>query len=267
MTMRTKEIMDYLQTERQKFKLIGKDASERLRKAPEGTVYINKRKNSFQFYLRTDPGKKNGVYLPGAEREKAFALIRKKYDQQIASAAEKQAAVLDRFIKNYDPECLKRIYESESDIRKEIIMPVELPDPDFEALWQSVQYERKPIGIEVPEHYSDKGERVRSKSEVMIADALAQAGIPYRYECPLLLGDITIHPDFTILRTADKSQIYWEHLGMMDDPEYVMKNLRRIRLYEQNELMPGINLILTMETSQQPINLTVIKQMIRTYCI
>ena len=51
----------------------------------------------------------------------------------------------------------------------------------------------------------------------------------------------------------------------MDDAEYVITNLSRIRLYEQNGIMPGINLILTMETRQQPINLTVIKQMIRTY--
>ena len=108
---------------------------------------------------------------------------------------------------------------------------------------------------------------VRSKSEVMIADALEQAGIPYRYECPLQLGRAILHPDFTLLRIADRKHLYWEHLGKMDDPEYVIKNLRRIRLYEQNGIMPGIDLILTMETSWQPMNLSVIKQMIQTYCI
>ena len=101
----------------------------------------------------------------------------------------------------------------------------------------------------------------------MIADALAQAGLPYRYECPLMLGTAVVHPDFTILRREDRKELFWEHLGRMDDAGYVMKNLSKIRLYEQNGIMPGIDLILTMETSQQPINLSVIKQVIRTYCI
>ena len=170
-------------------------------------------------------------------------------------------------MRNYDPDCLKKIYETASDVRKELIVPAELPDELYAQQWQSMPFQPKMIGEDVPEHYSNKGERVRSKSEVMIADALAQAGIPYRYEYPCTFGTTVIHPDFTILRKEDRKELFWEHLGKMDDAEYVMTNLRRIRLYEQNGIMPGISLILTMETSQQPINLSVIKQMIRTYCL
>jgi len=265
--MRTNQMIEYLKLQKEQFKKIKKEAEARIQSAPEGTICINKHKNGVQFYLRTDPKDKNGSYLSVAEKEKAFALVQKKYDSQIAAAAEKQSAVLERFIKKYDPDCLKRTYESLSDARKRIVMPVEVSDEEYAEAWQNYTFQHKEIGNDVPEHYSNKGERVRSKSEVMIADALAQADIPYRYECPLSLGSKIIHPDFTILRIADRKQLYWEHLGMMDDPEYVIKNLRRIRLYEQNEIMPGIDLILTMETSLQPINLSVIKQMIRTYCI
>ena len=194
-------------------------------------------------------------------------MVQKKYDHQIAVAAGKQIVALDRFMRNYDPDCLKKIYEATSDVRKELIVPVEIPDELYAQQWQSTPFQPKKIGEDVPEHYSNKGERVRSKSEVMIADALAQAGVPYRYECPFTLGTTIIHPDFTVLRKEDRKELFWEHLGRMDDAEYVITNLRRIRLYEQNGIMPGINLILTMETRQQPINLTVIKQMIRTYCI
>jgi len=265
--MRTKDLLDHLQKERQKFKNVEKNATERLRKAPEGTIYINKHNNGVQFYHRKDQEKKPGVYLPAKEKEIAHALIQKKYDQHVASAAGKQVAALDRFIQKYDPDCLKRIYETASDFRKEIIIPEELPDRIYAEKWQNMPFEPKEIGEEVPEQYSDKGERVRSKSEVMIADALAQAGIPYRYECPLHLGNVLLHPDFTILRLSDRSQLYWEHLGRMDDSGYVIKNLRRITIYEQNGIMPGIKLIVTMETGVQPINQSIIKQMIRTYCI
>ena len=266
--MQIKKMLDHLEKERSKFESIEKSAEERIRKAPEGTVCVNRHGKGVQFYIRHDPKDRNGRYLPAAEREKALALIQKKYDRQIASAAGKQAELLDHFIRNYNPDCLKKIYESMSDVRKRSIIPVELPDHVYAERWQSMPFQPKEISSDVPEHFSNKGERVRSKSEVMIADALAQAEIPYRYECPLSLeAGVVLHPDFTILRIPDRKLLYWEHLGMMDDPDYVIKNLKRIRFYEQNGIMPGIQLILTMETSQQPLNLSVIKQMIGTYCM
>ena len=42
----------------------------------------------------------------------------------------------------------------------------------------------KPFEINAPEYYTASGVRVRSKSEVIIADALDHAGVPYRYEYP-----------------------------------------------------------------------------------
>ena len=165
-----------------------KSSEERLRRAPEGTVYINKHGNGIQFYFRRVPEDKKGRYLPVADKEKALALVQKKYDQQIVEAAGKQIAVLERFLRNYDPDCLKKIYEAASDARKDIIVPAELPDELYAQQWQSMPFQLNEIGENVPEHYSNKGERVRSKSEVMIADALAQAGFPCRYEYPLMLG-------------------------------------------------------------------------------
>ena len=265
--MRRKQAMKYLQMEKERLEAIKRSSEERLRRAPEGTVYINKHRNGIQFYFRRAPEDKKGRYLPVADKKLALVLVQKKYDHQIIEAAGKQIAVLERFMRKYDPDCLKKIYEAASDVRKDMIEPAELPDELYAQQWQSVAFQPKKIEDNVPEHYSNKGERVRSKSEVMIADALAQAGIPYRYECPCMLGTSVIHPDFTILRKEDRKEILWEQLGKMDDAEYVMTNLRRLRLYEQNGIMPGIDLILTMETSQQPINLSVIKQMIRTYCL
>lgn len=49
-------------------------------------------------------------------------------------------------------------------------------------------------------------------------------------------------------------EMYWEHLGMMDDSNYVENALQKIALYEQNGIFPGKNLILTYETGKNPIN-------------
>ncbi|MBQ9321830.1 MAG: hypothetical protein IJ239_05705, partial [Eubacterium sp.] len=66
--------------------------------------------------------------------------------------------------------------------------------------WLDIQYPKKGFSEEGPEFYTSKGERVRSKSEVIIADTLARMGVPYRYEFPIRFsGTGTFHPDFTVL--------------------------------------------------------------------
>jgi hypothetical protein len=65
------------------------------------------------------------------------------------------------------------------------------------------------------------GPRVRSKSELVIADKLQARRIDYAYEQPLVLPDGRIrYPDFTIADHARGVTYYWEHLGMLADPAY-----------------------------------------------
>ncbi|MYD97497.1 MAG: AAA family ATPase [Gammaproteobacteria bacterium] len=70
-------------------------------------------------------------------------------------------------------------------------------------------------------HRTERGELVRSKSELVIADKLYARGIDYAYEQPLTLSSgRTKYPDFTIVDDALGVTFYWEHLGMLDDPGY-----------------------------------------------
>lgn len=60
---------------------------------------------------------------------------------------------------------------------------------------------------------------VRSKSEVIIANMLAERDITYHYERPLFAPDGTFYlPDFTI--TWRGQTYFWEHLGRLDLPKY-----------------------------------------------
>jgi ATP-dependent exoDNAse (exonuclease V) alpha subunit len=68
-------------------------------------------------------------------------------------------------------------------------------------------------------HEALAGCMVRSKSEVIIANLLATAQIPFHYEVPLFASDGTFYlPDFTVEWRGRK--FFWEHLGMLDKPEY-----------------------------------------------
>lgn len=70
-------------------------------------------------------------------------------------------------------------------------------------------------------HRTERGDLVRSKSELVIADKLHSRGIEYAYEQPLTLGEGRIrYPDFTIADHARGINFYWEHLGLLDDPGY-----------------------------------------------
>lgn len=70
-------------------------------------------------------------------------------------------------------------------------------------------------------HRTERGDLVRSKSELVIADKLFARGIDYSYEQPLVLPNgRTFYPDFTIVDHARGVTFYWEHLGLLDDPTY-----------------------------------------------
>ncbi|GIW53803.1 MAG: hypothetical protein KatS3mg082_0207 [Nitrospiraceae bacterium] len=70
-------------------------------------------------------------------------------------------------------------------------------------------------------HRTERGELVRSKSELVIADKLHARGIDYAYEQPLVLPNgRTRYPDFMIADHARGVTFYWEHLGMLNDQGY-----------------------------------------------
>lgn len=68
-------------------------------------------------------------------------------------------------------------------------------------------------------HQTLTGCLVRSKSEVKIANKLAERDIPFAYEKPLFAPDGTFFlPDFTV--TWRGTDFFWEHIGLLHDPAY-----------------------------------------------
>ena len=70
-------------------------------------------------------------------------------------------------------------------------------------------------------HRTIRGDLVRSKSELVIANKLHSEGIEFHYEQPLPVAEGKIrYPDFTITDHARGINFYWEHLGLLSDPSY-----------------------------------------------
>ena len=89
-------------------------------------------------------------------------------------------------------------------------------------------------------------------------------GIPYRYEYPLVLdGNVKVYPDFTILKMPERKEVYLEHLGMMDDMEYVNSTIYKLNTYEKNAIYLGVQLFVTYETSRKALNVRALDDMIK----
>ena len=102
--------------------------------------------------------------------------------------------------------------------RRKLIRPYLLPDEQFVKAWEEEENQDLPFSPGTAEIYSERGERVRSKSEKMIADKLFLMKIPYRYEFPLDIGRIyPVYPDFTLLDIRERRPVIFEHFGMMQD--------------------------------------------------
>ncbi len=109
-------------------------------------------------------------------------------------------------------------------------------------------------------HKTEKGHMVRSKSELIIANLLFREGINYEYEQPLdgnkVLG--RLHPDFSFADAAG-DRVIWEHLGMMDDEEYVRGWNWKLDWYKANGFVLNENLFVTEERRGQGLNMDVLQ--------
>ena len=87
-------------------------------------------------------------------------------------------------------------------------------------------------------HRTQRGERVRSKSELIIADKLHVAGIDYSYEPRVDLNGSERYPDF-VIEDDDSGEIwYWEHLGMMSVPAYQKRWEKKLADYKAAGILP-----------------------------
>lgn len=233
---------------------------------PVGALRINCAKGTPQYYYRTDPKDTSGTYIPQKDNALAYKLAQKDYDEKVLRSVNKELQITEKYLVACTGPKAEDIYESLHIERQRLIIPIQETDEQFVKMWEEFQYQGKAIEDTVPPIYTAKGERVRSKSEVIIADNMRAENIPYRYECPLFLkGWGTVYPDFTALNIHERKEIYYEHFGMMDNPEYVEKVVRKISIYEDNGIYIGDRLIVTWETQKNPLDPRKVRALIRKY--
>ena len=273
-----KKIETILNEEKCQLEKVVKEARKRLITAPKGRLRIAKKRKGVEYYYKSDlkdedtmgpdgsvkKKNNNGRYVKKSEMKFVRELAQRDYDEQLVGRGEARIKAIEKFLEKYNTTDLRDLYRKINSYRRELIHADIISDEEYIKRWQEVEYKGKAFDDEVKEIITEKGERVRSKSEKIIADKLYAMGIAYRYEYPLLLdGNIMVYPDFTILKMPEREEIYLEHFGMLDDARYVENVIYKLNSYERNRICLGVNLFVTYETSKKPINVKALDLLIR----
>lgn len=246
-------------------------ASESLINKPDGYLQILGNKNTDQYYYHTSAENKKRIYISKKEMDFIRALAQKNYDQKfLAAAAElerkmKSSRILWDYSNMHDfYQFLGSVYEDLSPARQKLVIPYVMPDEMYIKTWQSVEYTGKSFKSDAPVILSRRGERVRSKSEKIIADMLLEMKLPYRYEYPIVTRKLgTVYPDFTLLDYWNRQIVLLEHFGKMQDADYCNRNLTKIEIYEEEGWHLGESFLFTMESDKHIINMQHFERLIQ----
>ncbi len=220
---------------------------------PSGQLCLKKNGTYCQWYILTDNKR---TYLPKAEKQLAQKLAYKELLLNQLEHINAQLNALSTFEQHYPVEEKSRTTEAISELAL-------FDSPDLTVFrkshaaesWAAENYEKNaeyPESLTIP---TKSGIYVRSKSERIIADELFDNDIPFRYEQALILGDVKMFPDFTILHTDSTRDItIWEHFGLMNSSAYVNNVKLKLGTYFDAGFIPGHNLIITFESKQCPLN-------------
>lgn len=221
-------------------------------KFPSGELKVYPNNDSYRWYFIDGSSRK---YLPRKENRIAEELAMKKYYQLKRNALlEKRENIIKRQCEGHeenekfhgllnDKGYMQLIGHLISNDNKTTIS---------KDAWLNQEFKTNPNYQEQLTFLGQSGNYLRSKSEVFIDMVLTQNGIPFRYECELVIGNTVFYPDFTILNPANGEIVYWEHFGKMDDKDYARNAFNKIKTFYEHGLIPGKNLILTFETKDRP---------------
>lgn len=227
-----------------------------------------------QWFHVTNVENPKGCYISESKVKLARALAQKGYDENVLSVAIRDMASIEQFLKDFSE--VDSIFEAMHSGRQALVNPVRLPDKLYVENWTKVKYSGRSFMADAPVLNTARGERVRSKSEVIIADTLFRMKIPYRYEYPHRMRvapngskasekSLLFYPDFTCLNVRTRREFVWEHFGLVDDAEYAKQMVLKMENFAKNGYFPGDGLIASMESAETPLSTNMVELLVRKY--
>lgn len=242
---------------------------ESLARCPRGSLNRIRERNNTDRYVQAchENGKRRRQTI---EKDQAtFALLaHKEFLQEKLRILEKNEKGLKQLLSSYETCTPDHILEglpphiATMPISEYTFLTGKLrPDTDV-VPWSESPYEQSTYLPQHKVHTTSRGLKVRSKSEVSIAEAMYKLGIQFRYEQVLRIGSKVCIPDFTI-RRPDGSLLYYEHCGLPSNQAYWEHHKKKLEQYEQAGIYPWNNLIVTYDNENGELDLQYIEMLLR----
>lgn len=255
---------DYLVKRLKRYRIILHSNQNELRTLPEGSLGFRSTASGTEYVHLFNEGSDRNTYIrKGITKNPVLIarLARKKYLQVSNKLLKREIELLEKYLRFHTEPTSDNILGLLPAKFGKLPREMFFPNIRNSRAWQNKPYEQSTYKPHEKIHVTSKGLRVRSKSEVIIAELLDAWGIPYRYEMLIHFEGKTYCPDFTI--NINGKIFYWEHCGLMSDPDYRSRNLKKLRAYQKMGIVPWNNLIITYDTEDGAINSSIIEAEIR----
>ncbi len=261
------EVKNALEQKLQIYEKVADSIETKVQRWPKGHLRLCKPRNGYnhgeyKFYYMDEDGNARKMIrkkdLPFAKR-----LAQRDYEKKMYSLAKKRVGQIKRLLKDFEDDELEQVYEKLCKGRKDLVVPTVFTKEEMLEQWRShlsTAVHPIPISGNVK---TNRGEKVRSKSEKILADLFEQYGIPYKYENAVYYSNhYSLYPDFTLFNVRTQKTYYWEHWGTMEDENYFEKQVDKLNKYAEIGITLEDNLIVTMETNRTMTDMKLIKDKI-----
>lgn len=228
---------------------------KKIAESPEGRLHCRRIHGKLTYYRVRDDGSREKI--KPEDKDLLIALRTKGYFQKAIKILKKNLKLEWNLVKGF---------QTFTFLAAEMLLPNAYCE-DFLREWINDNYTVNNSYLEHKIFETSFGLKVRSKSEVLIAELLHALGIPFHYDEEVTFRDSagnwhTFSVDFIIM-TPSGEKIYWEHMGLFHQESYRIKNFTKMRVLYDNEIMLMNNFIITMESKRHPLNAPTVDRIIR----
>lgn len=248
---------------------VKQDIESYLRRHPksEQQIRISISHGHPQYYLITPYTPTNGTYIKKKNLSIASKILQTNYYHELLISINKELQIIDSCITINSIPPYEDIYLKLSSSKRELITPIIDTDEVFLRKWEA-QHPEYLNPYPFPGNcFTDTNHEVRSKSEILIANALIKYEIPFRYECKITFKNRNYYPDFTCLNLRTKKTWIWEHAGLLSNSQYASDFCERADMYETLGYHWGDGLIATFECHDNGVNTKCIDSYINRYLL
>lgn len=218
---------------------------------PKGSLVRRKKKNGYRLFARRYLKDKVKEQVVDRDYDLLQEYVNKACDMKTKNILNHNLKLLKSIRTQYLSDDQNTVFSSIPDAYRDAKERIDSnPDKKCNCLNYSEHFQRD----KYHNQKADCGIWVRSKNELFICNGLDHAGIQFTYEEKQVINGHIYYPDF-IIYLPDGRKIYWEHLGMLNKPDYFQDNADKIYNYYCEGIYPGRNLILTYNDADDNIDL------------